>query len=118
MVSIALPATRFHDLRHTYAMLSLQNGDDVKTVQHNVGHASASFTLDVYGHVSQRMQQESADRMQHFYETLSVPSTIVSGQISGHLRPQKVKIPESAMLSGISTGGAGGIRTHVSFPTN
>ena len=31
-----MPHARFHDLRHTYAMLSLQNGDDVKTVQHNV----------------------------------------------------------------------------------
>lgn len=116
MASIALPATRFHDLRHTYAMLSLQNGDDVKTVQHNVGHASASFTLDVYGHVSQRMQQESADRMQRFFETLAIPSATVSGQISGHLRPEIEKIPESAMLSGISTGGAGGIRSNHSMP--
>ena len=37
-----------HDLRHTYAVLSLQNGDDIKTVQGNLGHATAAFTLDVY----------------------------------------------------------------------
>ena len=54
-----------------YAMLSLQNGDDIKTVQQNVGHATASFTLDVYGHVSDRMQKESAKRMQSFCNTLS-----------------------------------------------
>lgn len=36
-----------HDLRHTFAVLSLQNGDDVKTVQGNLGHATAAFTLDV-----------------------------------------------------------------------
>ena len=70
MAKIGLPETRFHDMRHTYAMLSLQNGDDIKTVQYNVGHATAAFTLDVYGHVSQRMQQESADRMQDYFEGL------------------------------------------------
>lgn len=68
---LGLPDVRFHDLRHTYAMLSLQNGDDIKTVQQNVGHATASFTLDVYGHVSDRMQKESAKRMQDFYDGLS-----------------------------------------------
>lgn len=55
---------RFHDLRHTFAVNSLQEGDDVKTVQQNLGHATAAFTLDVYGHVSERMREESARRMQ------------------------------------------------------
>ena len=52
-------------------MLSLQNGDDVKTVQENLGHATASFTLDVYGHVSQKMKQDSADRMQAYIESIT-----------------------------------------------
>ena len=55
-----------HDLRHTYAVLSLQNGDDIKTVQGNLGHATAAFTLDVYGHVSERMKDESAARMEKY----------------------------------------------------
>ena len=46
-VAIGAPDARVHDLRHTYAVLSLQNGDDIKTVQENLGHASAAFTLDV-----------------------------------------------------------------------
>ena len=53
-------------MRHTYAVVSLQEGDDVKTVQQNLGHATASFTLDVYGHVSEKMKQESARRMEAF----------------------------------------------------
>ena len=57
---IGRPDARFHDLRHTYAVTSLQEGDDVKTVQQNLGHATASFTLDVYGHVSEKMKKESA----------------------------------------------------------
>lgn len=60
---IGTPDSRVHDLRHTFAVLSLQNGDDVKTVQGNLGHATAAFTLDVYGHVSERMKEASAARM-------------------------------------------------------
>lgn len=55
---------RFHDLRHTYAVTSLRAGDDVKTVQENLGHHSAAFTLDVYGHVTQSMKKASAQRME------------------------------------------------------
>lgn len=46
--SIELPHIRFHDLRHSYAVAALQSGDDVKTVQENLGHHTAAFTLDVY----------------------------------------------------------------------
>ena len=60
----------FHGLRHTFAVLSLQNGDDVKTVQGNMGHATAAFTLDVYGHVSERMKEDSANRMQRYIEDM------------------------------------------------
>ena len=42
----------------------------ISVLQHNVGHATAAFKLDVYGHVSQRMQKESANRMQSFFEGL------------------------------------------------
>ncbi|MBP3376850.1 MAG: site-specific integrase [Clostridia bacterium] len=67
---IGRPDARFHDLRHTYAVTALQEGDDVKTVQQNLGHATASFTLDVYGHVSEKMKSESAARMQSFIEKI------------------------------------------------
>lgn len=66
VASIELPETRFHDLRHSYAVLSLQAGDDVKTVQENLGHHTAAFTLDVYGHVSEKMKEESANRLEQF----------------------------------------------------
>ena len=65
---MGMPEERFHDLRHSFAVISLESGDDIKTVQSNLGHATASFTLDVYGHVSQRMKQQSADRMEEFIQ--------------------------------------------------
>lgn len=63
---IGRPDARFHDLRHTYAVMSLQEGDSIKTVQENLGHASAAFSLQIYGHVSNRMKQDSAARMERF----------------------------------------------------
>lgn len=68
---IGAPESRVHDLRHTFAVLSLQNGDSVKTVQENLGHATAAFTLDVYGHVSERMKEDSAERMEGYIKAIS-----------------------------------------------
>ena len=65
-----MESKRFHDLRHTYAVSSLQAGDDVKTVQENLGHHTAAFTLEQYGHVTETMRQASARRMEAFIEGL------------------------------------------------
>ena len=70
MGSIGLEHVRFHDLRHTFATISLQNGDDIKTVSENLGHATVAFTLDVYGHVTDKMKKDSADRMQAYISGL------------------------------------------------
>ena len=58
-----LPRVRFHDLRHTFATLALQNGVDVKTVSGMLGHFSAGFTLDTYAHVTTASQRQAAKTM-------------------------------------------------------
>lgn len=68
--AIDRPDLRFHDLRHTYAVLSLQAGDDVKTLQENLGHHTAAFTLSVYGHVTDKMRHDSAQRMNGYIEQI------------------------------------------------
>ena len=68
---IGLPEARVHDLRHSYAVAAIKSGDDIKTVQGNLGHATASFTLDVYGHVTDQMKRDSAERMQKFIKSVS-----------------------------------------------
>lgn len=65
-------SVRFHDLRHTFATLALQNGVDVKTVSSMLGHYSAGFTLDTYTHVTTKMQQEAADKMGGFMDTATM----------------------------------------------
>ena len=72
VAAIGCPNARFHDLRHSYAVAAIRAGDDIKTVQGNLGHATAAFTLDVYGHVTDQMKRESADRMERFIRTVSV----------------------------------------------
>ena len=67
---MGIPEMRFHDLRHSFAVTSLQNGDDIKTVQENLGHHSAAFTLDTYCHVTDKMRQDSARRMEDYIKRL------------------------------------------------
>ena len=71
VASIGLPDARLHDLRHSYAVAALRAGDDIKTVQGNLGHHAASFTLDVYGHVTEEMKKASAERMEQFIKGVS-----------------------------------------------
>ena len=58
-----LPHIRFHDLRHTFATMALQNGVDVKTVSSMLGHYSAGFMLDTYAHVTTDAQLKAAQTM-------------------------------------------------------
>ena len=61
----------FHDLRHSYAVAALQSSDDIKTLQENLGRHTAEFTLEVYGHVTEQMKRDSANRTQRFIQSIS-----------------------------------------------
>lgn len=71
-----LSTARFHDMRHSYAVASLRAGDDVKSLQENLGHHSAAFTLDQYGDSTAAMKTEGSKRMQALIdETLKASKT-------------------------------------------
>ncbi|MBK5211601.1 MAG: site-specific integrase [Coriobacteriia bacterium] len=42
---------RIHDLRHTFASLLINQGENLKYVQNQLGHASITTTVDRYGHL-------------------------------------------------------------------
>lgn len=67
-----LPIIRFHDLRHTAASLMLNNGADVFVVSRRLGHAKASITLDVYGHLLANNQEKSADMLEELINPISL----------------------------------------------
>ena len=55
-----LPDIRFHDLRHTFATHAIASGVDAKTLSGILGHTNASFTLDIYTHITGEMQRAAA----------------------------------------------------------
>lgn len=55
---------RFHDLRHTFATISLSQGIHPKVVQEILGHSTIRTTLDTYSHVLPAMHQESMETIQ------------------------------------------------------
>ena len=59
---------RFHDLRHTFATMALQNGVDIKTLSSMLGHYDAGFTLRTYTHATRQKQDEAAETMGSFME--------------------------------------------------
>jgi len=70
VASIGRPDARPHDLRHTAATVAIASGADIKSVQSLLGHATASFTLNVYAHTSERMMADTASRVQGYYNSL------------------------------------------------
>jgi len=54
---------RFHDLRHTFASLLIENGEHPKYIQKQLGHKSIKTTMDVYGHLMEGVNTESADKL-------------------------------------------------------
>ena len=64
MKNAEIPRIRFHDLRHTFASLLIEQGENIKYIQNQLGHASATFTLNVYGHLMKPVNQEAACRLE------------------------------------------------------
>ena len=63
MKRAGLPELRFHDCRHTFCKIALSKGVDFKTLSSILGHYSVAFTLDVYGHVTDDMKRDAADKV-------------------------------------------------------
>ena len=55
---------------YTFAVSMLDVGEDVKSLQMNLGHSSAAFTLNQYAHVSQKMRMQSSKRMNDYFSNL------------------------------------------------
>ncbi len=54
---------KFHGLRHTYASILIEQGENPKTVQHNLGHADVSLTLQIYSHSYESAQIKAAETL-------------------------------------------------------
>ncbi len=54
---------RFHDIRHTFASLLLQNGESLHYVKEQMGHASIQTTVDVYGHLVPGSNRQAVNKL-------------------------------------------------------
>ncbi len=54
---------RFHDLRHTFASLLIQQNTNVKYIQQQLGHSSINITLDVYSHLFEGDHRHQVHRL-------------------------------------------------------
>jgi integrase len=59
-----IPVMRFHDLRHTYASMLMEQGENLKYIQTQLGHSSPTVTLNVYAHLMKPTNQEAAARLE------------------------------------------------------
>lgn len=70
---IGLKHIRLHDLRHTNATLMLEYGVNIKVAQQRLGHASISTTMDIYSHVTEKVEKEAADKLDKgIFEALDI----------------------------------------------
>jgi integrase len=64
MEKAKIPVMLFHDLRHTYASLLIEQGENLKYIQTQLGHSSPTVTLNVYVHLMKPTNQEAATRLE------------------------------------------------------
>ena len=94
---------RFHDLRHTFATMALENGMDVKTLSAMIGHVSSETTLNIYSHVTDTMRAQAAVKIDReiggtdapMPEAKDEPRQPETSEIEGNFEPWKPKVRKS-----------------------
>ena len=61
---------RFHDFRDTHAIKLIESGADIKAVSKRLGHRSIDFTYNIYARVTQKMENETADKFEEICSSL------------------------------------------------
>lgn len=59
-----LRRVKFHSLRHSYTALLIDQGENLKYIQSQLGHASITTTIDIYGHVMPEVNREAPKRLE------------------------------------------------------
>ncbi|WP_396021497.1 tyrosine-type recombinase/integrase [Bacillus sp. YC2] len=65
---------RLHDLRHTMAALLIEAGENMSAIQKRAGHASRRITSDIYGHTTEKLENETAGFFDQFNPKLNAKS--------------------------------------------
>ena len=98
---------RFHDLRHSYASLLISQGENIKFIQSQLGHASAKTTLDRYGHLMPNLENDAARRLDKTVFGSFVRKLLENPVSKGF--PLNKQTPEVVKLQGLKLGSGGRI---------
>jgi integrase len=71
---------RFHDLRHTYASLLIEQGENIKYIQAQLGHSSPTVTLNVYAHLMKAVNQEAPSKLENAIFELNGSKTVANNK--------------------------------------
>lgn len=69
---------RFHDMRHAFATLLLDAGEEVAVISKMLGHADYSTTVDVYSHLSTERSRVAAARIDGLLKRRQAPDEVAS----------------------------------------
>lgn len=65
--NLAIPTFDYHSLRHTHCTELIEAGVSPKSVQVRLGHKDIKTTLNIYEHVTQRMEEQTRDTLNQMY---------------------------------------------------
>jgi integrase len=69
------PATRFHDLRHSYAAMLIAQGAHPRAIMERMGHSTITVTLDTYGHLLPKIDAALDHALDAMYLGAASPSS-------------------------------------------
>ena len=104
---------RFHDLRHTFASLLLQQGESLIYVKEQMGHSSIQLTVDLYGHLIPGGNKQAVDRLDQPVNVVAAPqpSATQTQQTQYVWTPRAAKPSELPEDTGKKFGVSDGFRT-------
>lgn len=77
-----LPRVRFHDLRHSYASILIEQGEHPKVISEQLGHASIAITMDRYSHLFDRSYSDVSDALERAWIGVANADETASGPAS------------------------------------
>jgi len=106
-----LRSIRFHDLRHTFASLLIHQGENIKYIQSQMGHASAQITWDRYGHLMPEVDHGAGQRLDEaIFGTGYISRTLAEPTIT---KEQSADYSSNALLKAVAVAGVEPATTRV-----
>ena len=108
---------RFHDLRHTYARIKIDLGENPEYIQNQMGHASINVTFDIFGHLIETENKEAAKRHRDaiFEESGSKMVATIKKELT--MKANSLKLLEAATrFELVNNGFADRCLSHLAMP--